>query len=121
VLFRSLFLYWTVGFHLADGFGTGIVFVLAALHGILHGGRNAVVSVLWAAFFGRTSLGSIYSFSIPFRSAANACGPIFAAICFDLFGSYALPFYIFAVTYFISGVVSIRMQPPERPAQDAMK
>ena len=112
-----LLLFWTVGLKLTDGFGTGIVFVLAALHGILHGGRNTVVSVIWGVFFGRTALGSIYGFSIPFRAAANACGPIFAAICFDLFGSYAFPFYVFVTIYFISGVISIRMKPPERPPQ----
>jgi len=115
VVFTLLFL--TVGFKLADGFDTGIVFVLAALHGILHGGRNTVVSVIWGVFFGRTALGSIYSFSIPFRAAANACGPIFAAICFDLFGSYAFPFYVFVSIYFISGVIGIRMKPPEWPPQ----
>jgi len=112
-----LLFFWTVGFKPADGFGTGIVFVLAALHGILHGGRNTVVSVIWGVFFGRTALGSIYSFSIPFRSVANACGPIFAAICFDLFGSYAVPFYLFVAIFFMTGVISIRMKPPEWPPQ----
>jgi len=110
-----LLFFWTVGFKPADGFGTGIVFVLAAIHGTLHGGRNTVISVIWGAFFGRTALGSIYSFSVPFRAAANACGPIFAAICFDLFGSYAFPFYLFVAIFFISGVISIRMKPPQWP------
>ena len=110
-----LLLYWTVGFELTDGFRTGIVFVLAALNGMLHGGRNTLVSLIWPAFFGRIGLGSIYSFSIPFKSIANACGPFFAAICFDIFGSYALPFYLFATTYIIVGVISIRTQPPKMP------
>lgn len=112
-----LLLFWTVGFKLADGFGIGIVFVLAAFHGVLHGGRNTIISVIWAVFFGRTALGSIYGFSIPFRSAANACGPLFAAICFDLFGSYAFPFYFFVAVYFISGAISLRMKPPNPPFQ----
>jgi MFS family permease len=110
-----LLLYWTVSFKFFDGFGTGIIFFLAAIHGILHGGRNTVISLIWAVFFGRNALGSIYSFSIPFRSIANACGPVFAALCFDLFGSYALPFYLFAAIYFISGIISFRMQPPTLP------
>lgn len=108
-----LLLYWTVRFKFADGFGIGIIFFLAAMHGILHGGRNTMISLIWAVFFGRNALGSILSFSIPFRSVANACGPIFAALFFDLLGSYALPFYFFTAIYFISGIVSIRMQPPK--------
>lgn len=111
-----LLFYWTVRFKFSDGFGIGIIFLLAAMHGILHGGRNTLVSLIWAVFFGRSALGSIYSFSIPFRSVANACGPIFAALFFDLLGSYALPFYLFAAIYFISGIVSIRMQPPKLPS-----
>lgn len=111
-----LLFYWTVRFKFSDGFGIGIIFLLAAMHGILHGGRNTLVSLIWAVFFGRSALGSIYSFSIPFRSVANACGPIFAALFFDLLGSYALPFYLFAAIYFISGIVSIRMQPPKFPS-----
>ncbi|MEW6673382.1 MAG: MFS transporter [Thermodesulfobacteriota bacterium] len=112
-----LLLFWTVRYKLADGLGTGMIFVLAALHGILHGGRNTLVSLIWAVFFGRTALGSIYGFSIPFKAAANACGPIFAAVCFDLFGSYAFPFYLFAALFIITGAISIRMKPPERSAQ----
>ena len=108
-----LLIYWTVRFIPADGFGIGIIFFLAALHGILHGGRNTVVSLTWAVFFGRNALGSIYSYSVPFRSTANACGPVFAALCFDLFGSYTIPFYLFAALFFLSGLVSIRMQPPK--------
>ena len=116
-----LLFFWVVAFKLADGAGAGFVFVLAALHGILHGGRNTVVSLIWAVFFGRTALGSIYGFSIPFKAAANACGPIFAAICFDLFGSYAIPFYLFAALFFTTGVISLRLKPPVKPGQDAMK
>lgn len=109
-----LLFFWMVSFKPADGFGVGIVFFLAAIHGLLHGGRNTVISVIWAVFFGRTALGSIYGFSIPFKSAANACGPIFAAICFDLSGSYAFPFYLFVAIFLISGAISIRMKPPQQ-------
>jgi len=111
-----LLIYWTVRFKTAGAFGIGLIFVLAALHGLLHGGRNTLISVIWAVFFGRSALGSIYSYSIPFRSVANACGPVFAALCFDLFGSYAVPFYLFAALFFLSGLISLRMQPPDLPA-----
>lgn len=113
-----LLFFWAVEFKLIDRFGTGILFFLAALHGILHGGRNAIISIIWGVFFGRMALGSIYGFSIPFKSVANACGPIFAAICFDLYGSYAFPFYFFVGVFFITGAISIRMKPPKLPTPD---
>jgi cyanate permease len=51
----------------------------------------------------------------PFYFTANAIGPVFAGLFFDLFGSYAFPFYFFVITFFISGIITLRMQPPKRP------
>jgi MFS family permease len=113
-----LALYWAVHFKIGDPLGTGIVFVMAALHGLFHGGRNPMLSVIWANFFGRRSMGSIYSLVNPFYFTANAIGPIFAGFCFDLSGSYAFPFYFFVVIFFISGMVSMRMRPPGDPGMD---
>lgn len=73
--------------------GTALIFLLAALHGLFLGGRNPMIPVIWANFFGRRSLGSIYSLGNPFYFTANAIGPVFAGLFFDLFGSYAFPFY----------------------------
>jgi MFS family permease len=111
-----LVLYLAIRFKFDGALGISIIFLLAALHGIFHGGRNPMLPVIWAGFFGRRSLGSIYSLSNPFYFTANALGPIFAGICFDLFGSYALPFYFFVVIFFISGMVTMHMQPPKYPA-----
>ena len=107
-----LLIYWAVEFKIVDILGTGNIFVLAAFHGILHGGRNPMMDNFWAVFFGRNSLGSIYSAAQPFRFTANAFGPLFAAYCFDIFGNYAFPFYIFVVIYLLSGIVSLFMKPP---------
>jgi len=112
-----LLLYWAVKFKFDGVLGTGIVFFLAALHGTLHGGRNPMITLAWAEFFGRRSLGSILSLSSPFHYAANAIGPVFAALCFDLSGSYAFPFYFFVFIFFFSGMISKRMEPPRHPSQ----
>ncbi len=112
-----LLLYWAVKFKFEGILGTGIIFFLAALHGIFHGGRNPMIAFTWAEFFGRRSLGSILSLSHPFHTTANAIGPVFAALCFDLFGSYAFPFYFFVVIFFLSGTITIRIQPPRYPSQ----
>jgi MFS family permease len=112
-----LLLYWGVKFKFGGVLGIGIVFFLAALHGALHAGRNPMMTIAWAEFFGRRSLGSILSLSHPFHFAANAIGPVFAALCFDLSGSYAFPFYFFAFIFFLSGVFTIRLQPPKYLSQ----
>jgi MFS family permease len=110
-----LLLYWAVQFKFDGALGTAIIFLLTALHGLFHGGRNPMIPVIWANFFGRRSLGSIYSLGNPFYFTANAIGPVFAGLFFDLFGSYAFPFYFFVVIFLISGTITLRMQPPKRP------
>jgi sugar phosphate permease len=109
-----LLLYWAVQFKFDGALGTALIFLLAALHGLFLGGRNPMIPVIWANFFGRRSLGSIYSLGNPFYFTANAIGPVFAGLFFDLFGSYAFPFYFFVVIFLISGVITLRMQPPKR-------
>jgi sugar phosphate permease len=95
--------------------GIGLVFSLAALYGFLHGGRFPVLSVTWAKFFGRRSLGSIYGFTSPLRFTANAIGPIFGALCFDFFGSYALPFATFTLLFLLAGAIGFFLEPPPNP------
>jgi len=109
-------LYWTILFKPEGAFGTGIVFLLAALHGIFHGGRIPMVPIVWANFFGRRSMGSIFGLANPFWFGANALGPLFAGFCFDVFGNYALPFYFFAGVFVLSGVVTMVLRPPRHPA-----
>ena len=111
-----LSLYWAILYKFDGSWGTAVIFFLAALHGIFHGGRNPMIPVVWANFFGRRSLGSIYGLSNPFYFTANAIGPMFAGFCFDLSGSYDFPFYLFIVTFFVSGIIALRMQPPRYPS-----
>jgi len=42
-------------------------------------------------------------------------GFIFAALCFDLLGDYALPFYLFAALLGSAAVISLRIKPPRNP------
>jgi MFS family permease len=108
-----LLLYWVVQLKIGGASATGIIFFMAALHGIFHGGRNPMLPVIWANFFGRRSLGSIYSLANPFYFAANAIGPIFGGFCFDLTGSYSFPFHFFVAVFIFSGMIALRMRPPD--------
>jgi sugar phosphate permease len=111
-----LLLYWLVQFRPEGAPGVWILFLLAALQGIFHGGRGPMLPTLWADFFGRRSLGSIYSLANPFYFTTNAIGPIFGGLFFDLLGSYAFPFHLFIAVYFLSGIVSMRLKPPGHPS-----
>jgi MFS family permease len=110
-----LLFYWAVLVKGDSEMGVGLIFLLAAVHGIIHGGRNPMLPVIWANFFGRRSLGSIYGMANPFFFTANAIGPIFGGFCFDLFGSYAIAFYVFAAVCFLSAIVPICTGPPKKP------
>jgi sugar phosphate permease len=115
-----LVLFGVVQFGSVRSLGTGIIFFLAALQGLMQGGRFPMINITWPQFFGRRSIGSIFSFSSPFRLTANAVGPIFAAFCFDLFGSYVLPFYLFGALFFASGAISATLQPPQFSPHDVV-
>jgi MFS family permease len=108
-------LFVTVKNALFGSFGTGAIFLLAAVQGLLHGGRLPMLSLIWAEYYGRNALGSIYGFSSPFRFAANAVGPIFAALCFDFFGNYEVPFYLFVILFFVLGMICLSISRPKHP------
>jgi MFS transporter, OFA family, oxalate/formate antiporter len=95
-----------------QSFGNAAIFILAAIHGFMHGGRLPMLSIIWADYYGRSALGSIYGFSSPFRFTANAIGPIFAAFCFDFFGNYDYPFYFFVIMFLALGMISFTIKTP---------
>ena len=94
-------------------FNTNLLLVLAAIYGLLHGGRMPLFSLIWAEYFGRRSIGSIYSFASPFRLTANAFGPVFAALFFDITGRYTIPFWIFIFLFILVGILSLLVKPPQ--------
>jgi len=95
--------------------GLGIIYICVGIYGIFVGGVLPLLSILWAEFFGRNALGSIQGFVSPFRLTANATGPIFGALCFDFFGSYTFPFWMFSMFYLLSGLIALSLKPPRHP------
>jgi cyanate permease len=96
------FIFWIVTIRPA-------LYMFAVIFGVLRGGAIPLIPLIWAEFYGRESLGSIFSLSGPFRFTANALGPVFAGLCFDLLGNYHVPFTIFSFLFLISGIISYFM------------
>lgn len=118
IFFSSLLfltIYWTVLLKASDHTLIGMLFLLSVFYGVTFGGRAPLLNIIWADFFGRHSLGSIIGYSSLFRLTANAVGPIFAAVFYDIYGSYKFPFYFFAVSLFIAGFICIKMSAPKLP------
>jgi len=107
VLLLSLF--WVVAR------GGAVVFVFAIFFGLLRGGMMPLLPLIWAEFYGRASLGSIFSLASPFRLTANALGPFFGALCFDYLGGYTVPLLFFAASLFLAGVIAALLVPPKHP------
>ncbi|MGD9045990.1 MAG: MFS transporter [Desulfobacterales bacterium] len=116
VFFSSLLflaIYWTALIQTSGHTLIGMLFLLSVFYGVTSGGKPPLLNIIWADFFGRHSLGSILGYSNPIRLAANAVGPIFAALFYDIHGSYTYPFYIFAVGFFVAGFICISMRAPK--------
>ncbi len=92
-----------------------LIFVFAVVYGIIRGGVLPLVFLVWAEFYGRRSSGTVLGLGSPFRLTANAAGPFFAAICFDLFHNYWIPFTIFTALLLVAGLISLFATPPAVP------
>ncbi|MBW1709737.1 MAG: MFS transporter [Deltaproteobacteria bacterium] len=95
--------------------GGNAVFVFAVFFGILRGGMMPLLALIWAQFYGRASLGSIFSLASPFRLTANALGPIFGALCFDFLGGYTVPLVVFSILFVLAGLIASFLNPPRYP------
>lgn len=113
VVFLAFFWFLKVG--IVRTLGVGVAYIFVGIYGFLFGGVYPLLSIIWAEFFGRTSLGSIQGVVNPFRLTANAAGPIFGALCFDFYGSYTVPFLTFSIIYFISVLIGLSLKTPLPP------
>lgn len=91
------------------------MFVFAVVYGIIRGGVLPLIFLLWTEFYGRRSSGTVLGIAGPFRMAANAAGPVSAAIFFDLFHSYWIPFSAFTILLVMAGMLCLIAKPPVSP------
>ncbi|WP_320044500.1 MFS transporter [uncultured Desulfobacter sp.] len=91
------------------------MFIFAVVYGIIRGGVLPLIFLIWTEFYGRRSSGTVLGIAGPFRMAANAAGPVSAAIFFDLFHNYWIPFSAFTILLIMAGLVCLIAKPPVSP------
>ena len=74
-----------------------------------------LMSLVWANYFGRASLGTIRGTFLPVTQVTSAFGPVFAAFVFDATGSYGPAFLTFTICYALSGVAIFFARRPKAP------
>jgi MFS transporter, OFA family, oxalate/formate antiporter len=90
-------------------------YVFAVLQGLVMTGINTLAPILWASYYGRTSLGSIYGLSRASQICGFAVGPLAAGIAFDLTGSYSIAIVCFAGLAMLGTLVVLASRRPRKP------
>ncbi len=94
--------------------GSGGVFLVAALFGIVSAGSNVVPAVMYANYFGRDSLGKIRGVGEIGVLLSQATGPVIAGVLFDLRGGYNTIFTVFVVLALTCSLLVLKARAPVR-------
>ena len=79
------------------------------------GGLHLLIRLAWADYYGRQNLGTIRGWTMSAQVGGQALGPVLAGFLFDATDAYRLPFTIFAVAAFLSGLLALAATPPRLP------
>jgi len=90
--------------------------VAAALIGSVSSGSNVIISILYADYYGRNSLGRIRGVSETGVLLGQAVGPLLAGILFDSRGSYSFVFILFGGVALACSLLALTAKPPTRPS-----
>tara|TARA_B100001123_G_scaffold414978_1_gene515031 strand:- start:804 stop:2063 length:1260 start_codon:yes stop_codon:yes gene_type:complete len=92
-----------------------LAYMFAILNGIVGTGVNTLAPILWASFYGRGIMGSIYGISRSTQVVGFAIGPLASGLVYDSFGSYENALIWFAVLSLVSvGFIASARQPTIR-------
>jgi Na+/melibiose symporter-like transporter len=94
--------------------GTTGVFLASALFGVVSAGSNVVPSVIYANYFGRSSLGKIRGLGEVGVLLGQATGPVIAGILFGMRGSYDAIFTFFVLLALACSILVLKAKPPVR-------
>ncbi len=95
-------------------------FIFAVLFGLTSRGESALVNIILAQYYGRSSYGAINGFVSPFYMLALGFGPLISSISFDLTGSYHSVFTAFIVISVIAAVLLWLAKKPPLPVRKNM-
>ena len=96
--------------------GTAGVFLASALFGVVSAGSNVVPSVIYANYFGRSSLGKIRGLGEVGVLLGQGTGPVIAGVLFSLQGGYDTIFAVFIVLALGCSLLALKARPPARAA-----
>ncbi|MDP7240426.1 MAG: MFS transporter, partial [Dehalococcoidia bacterium] len=87
------------------------IFLYSLLYGVSVGGRQTLEPVMWANYYGRSSLGTIRGVAWPVQIMGFAAGPVIAGMAYDLVGDYLWVFGVFAVSSLGSALLVLLAKP----------
>ena len=90
-------------------------YVFAIIQGITGSGVNTLAPLIWASYYGRAFLGSIFGISRAAQVAGFAVGPLASGIVYDVTGSYQQAFIYFAGLALVSSVLILAAHRPMSP------
>ena len=103
----------------AGAYGVPAVLVLLLLYGVGVGSSVIGQEVIWAHYFGRRHIGAVRSVAMPFTIVFGAGGTWFAGAVWDVRGSYAEAFVLFAALTLLAMAIVILNSAPKRPIEVA--
>lgn len=96
--------------------GTLGVFLAAGFFGIVSAGFNVVPSVMYANYFGRSSLGRIRGLGEAGVLLGQGTGPVIAGILFEIQGGYSMIFWVFVALSLTCSLVVLKAKAPVKRA-----
>ena len=91
-----------------------MAYAFGLTYGIGFGGIQLMGHILFADYFGRSSLGTIRGFTQPFNSIAGAVGPLLASLAYDLRSSYSVAFSVFMFSFTLAAGAVLLAAPPRK-------
>ncbi|MDP7587087.1 MAG: MFS transporter [Dehalococcoidia bacterium] len=95
----------------------GRAFMAAGMIGITSSGSNVVMSIMYANYYGRNSLGRIRGISETGVLIGQSAGPLVVGVLFDSRGSYSFVFLLFGGIALACCLIVLTAKPPIRPAR----
>ena len=90
-------------------------YLFAVLQGVVGSGTNTLGPILWATYYGRSTVGSIYGLSRAAQVAGFAVGPLVSGIVYDATDSYENAFVYFTFTAFVGFILLVVARRPIKP------